>query len=940
MRRLVRFAVLSPLVFLSLLLLWWTWPRGTGKAMHAGTGEGPLAFPFDEVVEKRTKSSAGNMAVPSKHTSDSGSLAPTAALLPIGAQVGAKPSKVDWNLAERHGGHEQAAEEYRQKRPDGHAVDQLDVIAQPSAALTHRGRAETEDARSKTAAKLAWPDADVDLGDIPKRALNDDPVLDDDDGDAEALAYATDDDDAGLKSDPAEAAARLRDVAELQGRLDNAQRGVGAPLDRHNQLDNPGRVGLAQSNLTQPRNSDGGDALLMAADPVNTMHSSMKLCRPGRDAMCHCRRDCHECFYDDALEQLGACTICRNARFLWKGSCVASCPTGTKGAGHGNYEKHCVILESGAGKAKAEQGVVGIRTTKAKSAVRSVAADARCTDCVVGACDAADGCLVCANFKYRFKGRCVATCPKDMLGSGSDRLGRRCVNRFQAEADSLSQEEAGHSIAKAASAGPVSISWNLDIAPAQGTFSSGAPGAVKQFSYRFTQPGVFPYFCRSHSGRMQGKVTVLAARAKAPAADATYVQLFKGKRAGVANPQRFDTAMQADFIVFEQANLSLEACQTVCTRQSACRGVYYFVASRRCRGLASFGVAGIATNINADSYAKIAQSLRAIEPFLAPSLCLSVSLSLCLCLSTFLVKTGAMNDETVVQVFSGQVLTQAQQSLINELITEIGRADALQVRHAAIAGLAAQSYIQSQALGDPTHDDFVLYRNLLHSFEANFDKLPADYQWRSQMPATPITPTTSKTSAQLSQCPVLGRHAVHRFIQLLEKNFAMPRDALYCLTTYVSLPAPVEELEQLLAAVEAFAQPRCYDLVLEAVPAGRAKLQALRAPSVVEQLRHLGLVMGTLPQADGQTALPEVKSLASESSPAVSAVSPASQPNAVNEAPANPTTARAEQSSAQPTATKTLAPTASSEISQPAREVDFMAPVTTKRPSEVLESIV
>ena len=36
-----------------------------------------------------------------------------------------------------------------------------------------------------------------------------------------------------------------------------------------------------------------------------------------------------------------------------------------------------------------------------------------------------------------------------------------------------------------------------------GKFASGSPGAQTEFEYTFAEPGVFPYHCRSHSGRMQ-----------------------------------------------------------------------------------------------------------------------------------------------------------------------------------------------------------------------------------------------------------------------------------------------------------------------------------------------------------------------------------------------------------------------------------------------------
>ena len=42
-----------------------------------------------------------------------------------------------------------------------------------------------------------------------------------------------------------------------------------------------------------------------------------------------------------------------------------------------------------------------------------------------------------------------------------------------------------------------------------GLFSSGRPGARSTYDFRFTKPGVYPYFCRSHSGMVVSRVTVL-----------------------------------------------------------------------------------------------------------------------------------------------------------------------------------------------------------------------------------------------------------------------------------------------------------------------------------------------------------------------------------------------------------------------------------------------
>ena len=37
-----------------------------------------------------------------------------------------------------------------------------------------------------------------------------------------------------------------------------------------------------------------------------------------------------------------ACSVCKYAKYLWQGVCSATCPTGTRGVGTGNFNRVCV----------------------------------------------------------------------------------------------------------------------------------------------------------------------------------------------------------------------------------------------------------------------------------------------------------------------------------------------------------------------------------------------------------------------------------------------------------------------------------------------------------------------------------------------------------------------------------------------------------------------
>jgi plastocyanin len=61
--------------------------------------------------------------------------------------------------------------------------------------------------------------------------------------------------------------------------------------------------------------------------------------------------------------------------------------------------------------------------------------------------------------------------------------------------------------------------WLTGVRWGPDQFDSGTPGSKPFFEHTFVREGVFPFYCRRHSGVMQGQVTVLASRMRSRAAD-------------------------------------------------------------------------------------------------------------------------------------------------------------------------------------------------------------------------------------------------------------------------------------------------------------------------------------------------------------------------------------------------------------------------------------
>eukprot|EP00045_Choanoeca_perplexa_P016419 m.222335 g.222335 ORF g.222335 m.222335 type:complete len:481 (+) comp17253_c0_seq2:76-1518(+) len=392
--------------------------------------------------------------------------------------------------------------------------------------------------------------------------------------------------------------------------------------------------------IKRPAQRTGASTKLPSAKLVTTLvdsHRDTRACRPGRDRNCKCVKHCHECLVDPVNNTLVVgCIMCRNAKFLYEEKCLDECPTGTKEVGAGSFEKYC--YDPAAAK-QPQAPPLASRSKPKQNHVLNVRLCACAEDehCVKNACDCAThACTLCSSFKYLEGGRCVETCSVDLRSHGTARIGRRCLPRFEHPAhrapDGLAVDEVD------IQEGTVDLTWGLETnrdrpnrvvvrtgtrvvwtiegahgitsglpGRPDGKFSSGPPGLVSRYEHVFTKPGKYPYHCRSHSGALQGLVVVVNQRKlKASEMGVKYVLLHEGFRKAVPHPQRFDTAMRPSYWVLDKRVNNVEACQAWCTMTAACRGIYYYRSTGRCKGLKSFGPVGIATKVNADSYAKMA----------------------------------------------------------------------------------------------------------------------------------------------------------------------------------------------------------------------------------------------------------------------------------------------------------------------------------------------
>jgi hypothetical protein len=115
---------------------------------------------------------------------------------------------------------------------------------------------------------------------------------------------------------------------------------------------------------------------------------------------------------------------CKNAQYLYNGTCVSSCPVGTSAEGTGNFGRRCEGPPPIRDVVCAGKTVVGSNTSCSCNPL------ADCHTCAaVGAADQLFGttCQQCKNAAALFNGECVKTCPTgySMQGTGLHR--RTCV---------------------------------------------------------------------------------------------------------------------------------------------------------------------------------------------------------------------------------------------------------------------------------------------------------------------------------------------------------------------------------------------------------------------------------------------------------------------------------------------------------------------------------
>lgn len=105
---------------------------------------------------------------------------------------------------------------------------------------------------------------------------------------------------------------------------------------------------------------------------------------------------CNECSEDGS-----ACTICRDAQYLYDGACHAACPAG-RAIGRGNFRRRCE-----------QQGVA-----------RCIAGADHCNECT----EDGSACTKCRDSQYlRDDGTCHANCPSGFVPVGNGNYRRRCV---------------------------------------------------------------------------------------------------------------------------------------------------------------------------------------------------------------------------------------------------------------------------------------------------------------------------------------------------------------------------------------------------------------------------------------------------------------------------------------------------------------------------------
>eukprot|EP00049_Salpingoeca_infusionum_P014494 m.271699 g.271699 ORF g.271699 m.271699 type:complete len:312 (+) comp15683_c18_seq4:1738-2673(+) len=103
--------------------------------------------------------------------------------------------------------------------------------------------------------------------------------------------------------------------------------------------------------------------------------------------------ECFECSTENV------CTICKNAKYLFEGECLDTCPEGFVGAGFGNFRRTC------------EPG--------------SPAVPCDVDNCYE--CSSDHVCSICKQATFLLDGVCVDSCPVDFVEEGSGDFNKKCT---------------------------------------------------------------------------------------------------------------------------------------------------------------------------------------------------------------------------------------------------------------------------------------------------------------------------------------------------------------------------------------------------------------------------------------------------------------------------------------------------------------------------------
>lgn len=146
----------------------------------------------------------------------------------------------------------------------------------------------------------------------------------------------------------------------------------------------------------------------------------------GDNGACKCGGGCHTCDYTGGVA--GACTLCKNAKYLRGGKCLtlSECeaailaadegggPSG-KPSGEGNFGRLCGL----------EVAVTKPPVLKTTEDAAMAGCQDRKNDCHV--CADSDTCKMCRNRAYLHDGVCTSSCPDGYQQQGNGMYSRKCV---------------------------------------------------------------------------------------------------------------------------------------------------------------------------------------------------------------------------------------------------------------------------------------------------------------------------------------------------------------------------------------------------------------------------------------------------------------------------------------------------------------------------------